>query len=64
MNTQVEMIEEHISGALETPAVVADKQPVSRNQIVAIRGVRVANVERTLQVEQFDNQDEPSDQPG
>ncbi|MCY4458676.1 MAG: SMC-Scp complex subunit ScpB [Acidimicrobiaceae bacterium] len=58
------MTKEHISGALETLAVVADKQPDSRKQIAAIRGVSVAGVARGLQVEQFDNQDEPSDQPG
>lgn len=38
------------SAALETLAVVAYKQPVSRNQIAAIRGVNVDGVVRTLQV--------------
>ena len=37
------------SVALETLAVVAYKQPVSRNQIAAIRGVNVDGVMRTLQ---------------
>ena len=37
------------SAALETLAVVAYKQPVSRNQIAAIRGVNVDGVMRTLQ---------------
>ncbi len=36
------------SAALETLAVVAYKQPVSRNQIAAIRGVDVDSVMRTL----------------
>ncbi len=38
------------AAALETLAVVAYKQPVSRNQIAAIRGVNVDGVVRTLQV--------------
>lgn len=37
------------AAALETLAVVAYKQPVSRNQIAAIRGVNVDGVMRTLQ---------------
>jgi len=37
------------AAALETLAVVAYKQPVSRNQISAIRGVNVDGVMRTLQ---------------
>lgn len=37
------------AAALETLAVVAYKQPVSRNQIAAIRGVNVEGVMRTLQ---------------
>jgi len=37
------------AAALETLAVVAYKQPVSRNQIGAIRGVNVDGVMRTLQ---------------
>ncbi len=37
------------AAALETLAVVAYKQPVSRNQISAIRGVNVDSVMRTLQ---------------
>ena len=37
------------AAALETLAVVAYKQPVSRNQIAAIRGVNVDGVVRTLQ---------------
>ncbi|MDG2025852.1 MAG: SMC-Scp complex subunit ScpB [Acidimicrobiales bacterium] len=37
------------AAALETLAVVAYKQPVSRNQIAAIRGVNVDSVMRTLQ---------------
>lgn len=37
------------AAALETLAVVAYKQPVSRNQIAAIRGVNVDGVIRTLQ---------------
>lgn len=37
------------SAALETLAVVAYKQPVSRNQIASIRGVNVDGVMRTLQ---------------
>ncbi len=37
------------AAALETLAVVAYKQPVSRNQISAIRGVTVDGVMRTLQ---------------
>ncbi len=38
------------AAALETLAVVAYKQPVSRNQIASIRGVNVDGVVRTLQV--------------
>ena len=38
------------AAALETLAVVAYKQPVSRNQIASIRGVNVDGVMRTLQV--------------
>jgi segregation and condensation protein B len=37
------------AAALETLAVVAYKQPVSRNQIASIRGVNVDGVMRTLQ---------------
>ncbi len=37
------------AAALETLAIVAYKQPVSRNQIAAIRGVNVDGVVRTLQ---------------
>src|SRR5439155_7546387 len=37
------------AAALETLAIVAYKQPVSRNQIAAIRGVNVDGVMRTLQ---------------
>ena len=37
------------AAALETLAVVAYKQPVSRNQIASIRGVNVDSVMRTLQ---------------
>ena len=37
------------AAALETLAVVAYKQPVSRNQVAAIRGVNVDGVMRTLQ---------------
>ena len=37
------------AAALETLAVVAYKQPVSRNQIAVIRGVNVDGVMRTLQ---------------
>ena len=37
------------AAALETLAVVAYKQPVSRNQIASIRGVHVDSVMRTLQ---------------
>ena len=38
------------SAALETLAIVAYKQPVSRGQIAAIRGVNVDGVMRTLQL--------------
>ena len=38
-----------LSAALETLAVIAYKQPVSRNQIASIRGVNVDAVMRTLQ---------------
>ncbi|MGI8757215.1 MAG: SMC-Scp complex subunit ScpB [Acidimicrobiales bacterium] len=39
----------HLSGAaLETLAIVAYKQPLSRNQVAAIRGVNVDGVMRTL----------------
>jgi segregation and condensation protein B len=38
------------NAALETLAIVAYKQPVSRMQIAAIRGVNVDGVMRTLQV--------------
>ncbi|MDQ1437762.1 MAG: segregation and condensation protein [Acidimicrobiaceae bacterium] len=38
------------SAALETLAIVAYKQPVSRAQVSAIRGVNVDGVMRTLQV--------------
>ncbi len=38
------------AAALETLAVVAYKQPVSRNQVAAVRGVNVDGVVRTLQV--------------
>ena len=38
------------AAALETLAVVAYKQPVSRSQIASIRGVNVDGVVRTLQV--------------
>lgn len=37
------------AAALETLAVVAYKQPVSRNQVASIRGVNVDGVMRTLQ---------------
>ncbi|MEO0492447.1 MAG: SMC-Scp complex subunit ScpB [Actinomycetota bacterium] len=37
------------AAALETLAVIAYKQPVSRNQIASIRGVNVDGVMRTLQ---------------
>lgn len=37
------------AAALETLAIVAYKQPVSRNQVSAIRGVNVDGVMRTLQ---------------
>ncbi|MGI9622264.1 MAG: SMC-Scp complex subunit ScpB, partial [Acidimicrobiales bacterium] len=37
------------AAALETMAIVADKQPISRMQIAAIRGVNVDGVLRTLQ---------------
>ena len=37
------------AAALETLAIVADKQPISRAQIAAIRGVGVDGVMRTLQ---------------
>lgn len=37
------------AAALETLAIVAYKQPISRNQIAAIRGVNVDGVVRTLQ---------------
>ena len=37
------------AAALETLAIVAYKQPVSRNQVSAIRGVNVDGVIRTLQ---------------
>lgn len=37
------------AAALETLAIVAYKQPVSRNQVAAIRGVNVDGVMRTLQ---------------
>ena len=43
-----------LSGAaLETLAIVAYKQPVSRAQVAAIRGVNVDGVMRTLQVRGF-----------
>jgi segregation and condensation protein B len=43
-----------LSGAaLETMAIVAYKQPVSRAQVAAIRGVNVDGVMRTLQVRGF-----------
>ena len=38
------------AAALETLAIVAYKQPVSRSQVSAIRGVNVDGVVRTLQV--------------
>jgi segregation and condensation protein B len=38
------------AAALETLAIVAYKQPVSRNQVAAIRGVNVDGVMRTLQL--------------
>jgi segregation and condensation protein B len=38
------------AAALETLAIVAYKQPVSRAQVAAIRGVNVDGVMRTLQV--------------
>jgi segregation and condensation protein B len=41
------------AAALETLAIVAYKQPVSRAQVAAIRGVNVDGVMRTLQVRGF-----------
>lgn len=41
------------SAALETLAIVAYKQPVSRAQVAAIRGVNVDGVMRTLQQRSF-----------
>ncbi len=41
------------AAALETLAIVAYKQPVSRNQIAAIRGVNVDGVMRTLQQRRY-----------
>lgn len=41
------------SAALETLAIVAYKQPVSRAQVAAIRGVNVDGVMRTLQLRGF-----------
>ncbi len=41
------------AAALETLAIVAYKQPISRNQIAAIRGVNVDGVVRTLQQRGF-----------
>lgn len=38
------------SAALETMAIVAYRQPVSRGQVAAIRGVNVDGVMRTLQI--------------
>jgi segregation and condensation protein B len=50
------------SAALETLAIVAYKQPVSRAQVAAIRGVNVDGVMRTLQVRGFI--DEVAKDPG
>src|SRR3954454_8167820 len=41
------------AAALETLAIVAYKQPVSRNQVASIRGVNVDGVMRTLQQRGF-----------
>lgn len=41
------------NAALETMAIVAYKQPVSRAQVAAIRGVNVDGVMRTLQLRGF-----------
>ena len=50
------------AAALETLAVVAYKQPVSRNQVAAIRGVNVDGVMRTLQTRGY--VDEVARDPG
>ena len=52
------------AAALETLAVVAYKQPVSRNQIASIRGVNVDGVMRTLQQRGYIDEVARDDGPG
>ena len=52
------------SAALETLAIIAYKQPISRTQISAIRGVDPESVLRTLQARGYITELERSDGPG
>jgi segregation and condensation protein B len=52
------------SAALETLAIIAYKQPLSRSQIAAIRGVDPEEVMRTLQARGYITEVERDDGPG
>jgi segregation and condensation protein B len=52
------------SAALETLAIIAYKQPLSRSQIAAIRGVDPEAVMRTLQARGYITEVERDDGPG